>query len=121
MSGANAFTERMDLLESSGQVTTTARQLTDEVIDEIEREFVVQLDEESGAQLVTHVAMALSRVDRGEPHTTALSVVEDELADCPREHDFSRRVLGRCGERLGRSVPEGEIAYLAVHLCVLSS
>jgi transcriptional regulatory protein LevR len=121
MNAATEFAERMDVLEASGQVTADARRLTEEVIAEIEREFAVHLDEDSGAQLVTHLAMALSRVDRGDPQMTALAVVTDELADCPREHEFSRRVLGRCGEQLGRAVPEGEIAYLAVHLCVLSS
>jgi transcriptional regulatory protein LevR len=121
VNSTNVFAQRLDLLEASGQVTTDARRLTDEVVAEIEREFAVQLDEETGAQLVTHLAMALSRVDRGDPQASALAVVTDELAECPQEHEFSRRVLGRCGEQLGRDVPEGEIAYLAVHLCVLSA
>jgi transcriptional antiterminator len=121
VSSEGPFAERLDLLETSGQVTPAACKLTEEVVREIGREFHVELDEESGAQLVTHLAMALARLDRGEPAASALSVVKEELEDCPREHDFARRVLGNCGERLGRRVPDGEIAYLAVHLCVLTS
>lgn len=120
VSGAAAFAARLDLLERAGEITPTARRLTDEVVDEIAREFGLDLDEEYGAQLVTHLAMALGRLDRGEPEATALAVVEEELAECRREHDFARRVLERCGAELGRSVPEGEVAYLAVHLCALT-
>ncbi|MFH5823532.1 PRD domain-containing protein [Georgenia sp. AZ-5] len=119
MSAAAAFTARLDLLEGAGQITSPARRLTEDVVDDIEREFELELDEEHGAQLVTHLAMALGRLDRGEPVTTTVSVVTDELAGCPRENEFAHRVLGRCGERLGRAVPDSEIAYLALHLCAL--
>jgi transcriptional antiterminator len=121
MNDGNQFATRMDLLESSGQVTAQARLLTEDVIAQIEQEFAVRLDEQSGSQLVTHLAMALSRLDRGDPQPRALPSVAAELAQYPREREFSRRVLGECGQRLGRPVPEGEIDYLAMHLCVMSS
>jgi transcriptional regulatory protein LevR len=110
---------RLDLLASAGEVTACARTLTEELMRAISGEFHVDLDENNGAQLVTHMAMALTRLDRGTPEESAIAVVDDEIRERTHELDFSARILRRCGEQLGREVPEAEIAYLALHLCAL--
>ena len=63
----DAFTARLDLLEDSGQVSAAARQQTLDFIDAVEAAFAVGLDEENGAMLVTHLAMALTRTERRAP------------------------------------------------------
>lgn len=110
---------RLDLLTSAGEITAQARTLTEDVIRAIATEFDVQLDEENGAQLVTHLAMSLTRLERGTAEEFTIAGVDDEIRGRVREREFSTRTLGRCGEQLAREVPEAEIAYLTLHLCAL--
>lgn len=111
---------RLDLLVSAGEITRRAQRLTEEVVGAVAEEFDLQLQEANGAQLVTHVALALTRVERGEPETTAIGAVDEEISAHERQLAFSRRVLGRCSQELGRPVPEAEISYLTLHLCALT-
>jgi transcriptional regulatory protein LevR len=113
--------DRLDLLERTEEVTSLARELTDVAIQRIEGGFGVVLDEHNAGQLVTHLAVALSRLDRGEPLTTTLAVVDDELREHERQHRFARDLLGDLGARLGRPVPDAEVSYLTLHLCALTT
>jgi transcriptional regulatory protein LevR len=113
--------DRLDLLERANQVTPLARALTDEAIARIEREFEVVLDEANAAQLVTHLAVALSRLDRDEALTETPAVVGDELAEYPRELAFVRELLADLGTQVGRRVPDAEVSYLTLHLCALTA
>ena len=58
---------RLDLLEDSGVITPEARRVTSATIGRIEAYLLVTLDDESGGPLVTHIAVALSRIERNEP------------------------------------------------------
>ena len=117
---SEAFAERLDLLLESGQITPRARELTEDVVERIEREFSVTLDETHGAQFVTHLAMALGRLDGGDVETQVSGVVEEEIRGRDHERAFMQRTLAECGERLERDVPEAEISYMTVHLCALT-
>ena len=121
MIGRTDLEGRLDLLEQAGEITSRARQLTAAAIARIEREFDVRLDESNAAQLVTHLAMALSRLDRGDVETSVPAVVDDELETYTRELAFSRSLLDDLGSQLERAVPEAEVAYMTVHLAVLTT
>jgi transcriptional regulatory protein LevR len=110
---------RLNLLTSAGEITARARTLTEDVIRAVATEFHLWLDEDNAAQLVTHLAMALTRLERGTAEESTISVVDDEIRARVREREFSARTLRRCGEQLGREVPPAEIAYLTLHLCAL--
>ena len=116
----DAFAERLDLLLESEQITPRARELTEQTVDRIEAAFGVGLDEDHGAQFVTHLAMALARLDRGDVEREVSSVVEQEISGRDRERSFMEEVLRDCGARIGRDVPEAEISYMTVHLCALT-
>jgi transcriptional regulatory protein LevR len=117
---ATAFDERLSLLVGSGQVTPVARRLTESVVVEVETALGRALGEDDGAPFVTHLAMALSRLDRGEEAPAPSVAVEEELRAHPREHELMERALGRCGDELGRPVPATEVAYMTMHLCALT-
>lgn len=118
--GVQAFADRLSLLEESGQVTGVARRLTEDIIARIEREFDVQLDETNGAQMVTHVAMALSRVQRGDVETEVPAVVEEEIAGCDRERAFVDEIVKDWESKLGQEIPQAEVLYVVIHLCALA-
>lgn len=111
------FGERLDLLEQSGQVTNLARRLTELALADLSSEFSLTMNEENAAQFVTHLCIALTRINRGDPQITVSAVAVEEIADRQREHEAVARVMGECSRLLQREIPESEIAYMTVHLC----
>ncbi|MGI8824076.1 MAG: PRD domain-containing protein [Chloroflexota bacterium] len=114
------FDARLSLLEETGQITSLARSLAEDMVERIEQVFSLQLNEANGAQFVTHVAMALSRLDRREEEAFASAVVDDELSECGQQLEFMRRVAQEYASELGREIPGSEISYMAIHLCALT-
>lgn len=113
------FAERFDLLEEAGQVTRLARLLTEYVLTQIAENLGVELTEENAAPFVTHVAIALTRLNRGDQVVAHSAVVEDEIEDRVRETELVVSLLTECEEFLGRPVPRAEAAYVTVHLCAI--
>lgn len=118
---ADAFASRLDLLVGSGQISSQAKAMTTRYVSEIEREFAVQLTEERGSALVTHLAMSLTRVGSGEPEIHAPAALIDEVAEHRRELEFTRALLSRFGTDLGCVVPESEVVFMTAHLRVLTA
>ncbi len=116
---AAEFAERLDMLEESGQVTNLARRLTELCLAELATDLHLTLDEDNAAQFVTHLAIALTRINRGDPAVAMSAVVAEEIADRQRELDAVTRVMGDASRLLQREVPESEITYMTVHLCAL--
>lgn len=114
------FKDRLDMLAESGQVTVLARWLTENSLVRIAQELALPITEENGAQFATHLAIALTRLQRGEPPVELSEVVTDELASHGREREVVRRVMMECQEVLGREVPAAEIDYMAIHVCALA-
>jgi transcriptional antiterminator len=113
------FNERLDLLEESGQVTSLARWLTENVLARLSQELDLQLTEDNAAQFATHLAMSLSRLHRGDPEVEMSSALADELQAYQREREIVRRVLMECRQLLDREIPEVEVDYVTVHVCAL--
>ncbi|WP_169950463.1 PRD domain-containing protein [Microbispora sp. H11081] len=113
------FAERLDLLEEARQITPLARRLTELAIAEIADELAVTFTEENAAPFVTHLAVALTRLNRFEREAAPSAVVDEEIRDRTREREVIQRVMEECEKLLDREVPESEIAYMTVHLCAI--
>ena len=116
---AAEFAERLDMLEESGQVTTLARRLTELCLAELATDLDLTLTEDNAAQFVTHLAIALTRINRGDPELAQSALAAEEIADRPRELEAVTRVMGDAARVLQREIPESEITYMTVHLCAL--
>lgn len=118
----DAFTQRLDLLEDSDQVSAVARRLTLEFVDATEATFGVPLDEQNGAMLVTHLAMALTRSERGLPlGDEPPAALADEVRTHERELRFARERLDACAATIGSTLPEAEYLFVAAHVCTVTS
>jgi hypothetical protein len=113
------FQERLDLLQEADQITPLARRLTVFMVAELATEFDLTLDETSGAPMVTHIAMALTRLNRGEVAAPLSRSLERELAGRVAERAAITRLMGEVARLLGRDVPETEISYMTLHLATL--
>lgn len=113
------FRERFALLEEAGQVTPLARWLTEHALAEIAQDLGVKLDEENASQFVTHVGIALTRLQRGDGELTASEAVTQAVEDRLRERQVVRWVMDQCEQVLDRKVPDVEVDFMTVHLCAL--
>jgi hypothetical protein len=117
----DVFAPRLDLLEDSGQVSQVARQQALDFVDAAESAFDVALDEDNGAMLVTHLAMALTRTERREPlPEQPPAVIVDEARANPTELAFVREKLDAYGAVLGEALPESEYVFMTAHLCTVT-
>lgn len=110
--------QRLELLERSGQITASARWLTEQIISRVEEEFGVTVDETNAAQFVTHLAMAIARVERGDDEMPIPAGVEEEIRPFQRERDFMKRVVENSME-VAIVLPDAEVSYMTAHLRAL--
>jgi transcriptional antiterminator len=113
------FAERLSMLEESEQVTKLARRLTELALTDLATTLDLVFTEDDAAQFVTHLAIALTRINRGDPPVEVSTVVDAEIAERPREREAMARVMTDCARLLERDVPESEISYMTVHLCAI--
>jgi transcriptional regulatory protein LevR len=111
-----SFEGRLDLLAASQQLTPEARAATVSFIGEFERHFGIELGEDNGALMVTHLAMAVTRLTRGAPEREAPSSLVREVGERPDEVAWVRGQMETMGRTLGITVPESEVTYMAAHV-----
>lgn len=111
------FADRLDMLEESEQVTKLARRLTELALTSLATTLGLRFTEDESAQFVTHLAIALTRINRGDAPVELSLVAEEEIADRTREREAVARVIQDCARLLEREVPASEISYMTVHLC----
>lgn len=115
------FQERFDMLEESDQITPLARHLTEFVLSEISVTLALTFNENNAASFVTHLSLALTRINRGESGVEHSEIVEEAIEEFAAERLIVQRLMNECGTMLGRNIPEPEVSYIAVHLCAIVS
>ncbi|MFC9674481.1 PRD domain-containing protein [Streptomyces sp. NPDC056949] len=81
-----------------------------------------EVTEQTAGMLTSHLMMALTRLVDGEPIEQFLTdeQVAAELAGHPHAVSGAREVAARARERLGATLPDSEVNFLAMHLAVLA-
>ena len=112
---------RIRLFRESGQVRP-------EVADFVTAELAAlaaegrTVTEATSGMLTSHLMMALTRLLDGEPliGTDVDGRIAAELAEHPDAVERARRIAERAHEELGAHLPEPEVAFLGMHLAVLT-
>jgi hypothetical protein len=115
-----SISARLNLLEGSEVITPRARTLTEDAMATIQAQFAAPLPTERAAQIATHIATALARLERGEPEGELPPEVTDELANRHDERRLAAELAAGWGRALDAEVPQGEVDYLVMHLAVLA-
>lgn len=117
---ALTIAERLGLLEEKGVIGSRVRTATQRAVGMVERYLSRTLDGSStGHMFVTHLAMALSRAEAGEPLTEAPAALESELVDKQAQVAFARKMLAEIEDLLGLHLPEIEVLFVAAYLVAL--
>jgi transcriptional antiterminator len=110
------FHERFALMLDSGQIQQRIVDVVMEIIRQIERDYHLSLNEDNAGMFVTHIALALQRLADDQPLEETPPVVLAEARTMAQQWDYAQRLAAYIAEALVKSLPEGEIGYLTIHL-----
>lgn len=109
---------RLKLLEEAGEIDSDISKAVTNFVKDVEKKFSIEISEDNGAMLVSHLAMALSRIRKGEEvegiDEEAFKEVRDRAAY--NELGIFYKTLE---EQLNISIPDSEKDYIALHVCTL--
>lgn len=109
---------RLEILNSSGAITDCTKKVMLNVIEMFNEKHSIELTEENGAMMVTHLSMAIMRVKNSEPVKTIDEEVFKETLES--EHiEKANLIYGDLSEVLDIVLPEDEKKYMLVNICVI--
>ncbi|MCL2831795.1 MAG: PRD domain-containing protein [Treponema sp.] len=112
------FDERLHILLTgnviSAEVETTVRR----VIERLQDCWQIQLTEENGGRMVTHLAMALMRIERGEEIRAPEKDILEEFENLDI-FPVSQTIVQDLIDWTPMNLPKAEQDYLTVNICLL--
>ena len=111
------FEERFRLLVESGQANEQSIAVTRTALHMVEKHYKIQLTEELGGPLASHLAITLKRLLDGETLVKVPDVVWQEVRHYPEELALADSIVTELERSLNISIARDEAGYVAVHLC----
>lgn len=109
---------RLEILNVSGAITDCTKDVMLNVINMFNEKHNIELTEENGAMMVTHLSMAIMRVKNNEPVKTIDEEVFRETLES--EHiERANLIYDDLSEVLDITLPEDEKKYMLVNICVI--
>lgn len=107
--------ERLSILKASGQISEQAAASVRYFVGLLEEKYSVALTEEKGAMLVTHLALALTRIEKGED---IQELAPDLLAEVKESSYYAELepLLTALEQQSKLKITPAEQGYLALHL-----
>jgi hypothetical protein len=115
----NGHAGRLDLLEAHGQIDPAARRATEEFVGSLAARFHIVPESEGAAMFVTHVAIAFTRLRRGEPAPSVPDVLAEELSSKIEEAEAVEATAREMESDIGGRLPAAELVYITAHVCTL--
>ena len=109
---------RLELLHSNGMISKDVFNAVKKVIDRMGSRWNILLTENNGARLVTHLAMALMRIYKGEPVASMDSDIYEEFLLCDSFAKASM-IAEDLIDWAALDVPSSEKEYLNTNLCLI--
>lgn len=109
---------RLDLLEGAGEIDSSIKESVVNFVKTIEDKYFIKVTEENGSMLVTHLAMALSRIKKGKK----IESINEELFEEVRKTKMYNELpeyYKKIEDELNIIIPKEEKDYIALHVCTL--
>ena len=111
------MSERIEILYSGGVIDEEVKDLTLKAVSWLEKKNI-SLEDERGHMFLTHFAMSLQRIKKGEQVATLDSYIIDELQN-NRGYDLTQDFVMFIEKHGKIQLPESEKGYILLHLCNL--
>lgn len=109
---------RLEILESTGTIAKETRESLQKVIQMFKNKYKIILSEELGSMMITHLAMAITRIKKGEPVNEISEDVYEEILDS-EYFSKSEIIYEDLEKELDVILPESERKYMLVNVCVI--
>ena len=109
---------RLEILNVSGAITDCTKDVMLNVINMFNEKHNIELTEDNGAMMVTHLSMAITRVKNREPVKT----IDEEVFKETLESEYIERanlIYDDLSEVLDVTLPDDEKKYMLVNICVI--
>lgn len=109
---------RLGILKDAGQIDEEVYRNVIKVISTFHDRWSIELKEENGAMLITHLCIALQRVKNNCP----VEKIDEELYEEVKQNQYfgtSEKAFYTIKSEMNIDIPENEKSFLLMHLCVL--
>ena len=113
-----ALNFRLQLLRDSGQITQKMYEAVELFLNEVENDYKFKITEDNAAMMVTHFAVALSRIENGNTVNKMDDLLLAQLMGA-KGYNVLPQYLLVIENHMGFKIPEEEIGYIAAHFCLL--
>lgn len=79
--------QRLQILEQSNTITQKTKEKLLHMISYLKSAYSIILDEDNGGRFITHTAMAIERIEKGEGFKQGHGVMEEEIR---KEENFTK-------------------------------
>lgn len=110
--------QRLDILEMAGEITEAIKNTVISFSESLEEKYSITMDEENGAMLVTHLAMALARIKKGEEVNEMDDFALEEVKQSKIYNELPK-FYKAIEKKLDIEIPESEKGFIALHSIVL--
>lgn len=111
---------RLDILKEAGQLSEENYINIFKIIEVVESEYNTHLTEENGSMFVTHMVMALSRIERDEAVSSMDEFLIEEIVK-NENYEKARVIIKKIEEIIEETLPDNEVPFIGMHLCTLFS
>lgn len=109
---------RLQILRDSGQLSEGNYILLLKIISMFDRKWGIKLTEENGSMFITHLSVALGRIEKGEKIDAVEENIYQEIAG-NKNYDKCLGAIKDVEEELKIRIPENEKGFLMIYLCTL--
>ncbi|CAK7031011.1 PRD domain-containing protein [Fusobacterium varium] len=109
---------RLEILNSSKAITDCTKDVMLNVIQMFSKKYGIELTEENGAMMITHLSMAIMRVKNNEP---VRAIDEDVFKETLESEHIGKAhlIYEDLSKVLDVTLPENEKKYMLVNICVI--
>jgi len=112
------FNERLGILLEGNVISARVEALVRRVISRLEDRWQIKLTEEKGGRMVTHLSMALMRIERDEKIEAPQKYILEEFNSLD-VFPLSQNIVNDLMVWTPMDLPKAEQDYLIVNICLL--
>lgn len=109
---------RINLLKEGAQIDGATAQNLFRVIDCLKRDFEIELSEENGGMLITHLAVALERIKKNALVEPVDAIIFEEIQS-NAYFEKANSLLDAMEKEIHVTIPESEKSFILMHLVTL--
>lgn len=110
--------DRLIILRDAGQIDNEVFVNVKKIISMMKEKYDIELTEENGAMLITHLSIALQRIKSGD----YINQLNDEIFSQVKNNKFYKKaeeIIENIERLINILIPDNEKSFIVMHLCAL--